>query len=70
MSISTKEEIAEAGRLLVNLRNQRLGEDGLHRVGRSICRSLRETYGADVYKKIRRGERLVPIVPTQEPESE
>ena len=70
MSISTKEEIAEAGRLLVNLRNQRLGEDGLRRVGRSICRSLRETYGEDVYKKIRRGERLVPIVPTQEPESE
>ena len=70
MSIPTKDEIAEAGRLLVTLRNQRLGEDGLRKVGRSICRTLKEKYGEDVYRKMRLRLPLIPLDQESPTESE
>ena len=66
MSAPTKEQIVAAASLMAKLRNERLGSDGLFRMGRKTARTLKEKYGDDVYRRMRLGLPLIPVTPTED----
>jgi hypothetical protein len=58
--------ISNAARVLASRRAEKLGRRGLKEIAATATRTKMERYGDDVFKRIQRGEKLVPMPPQED----